>query len=50
MRNHEDLEVWQKAHALTLALYRLTQRSSRPPTDCSFIAGEKRVAKSEQRS
>ena len=25
MRNHEDLEVWQKAHALTIALYRLTE-------------------------
>jgi four helix bundle protein len=25
VRNHEDLEVWQKAHALTLALYRLTE-------------------------
>jgi four helix bundle protein len=25
MRNHEDLEVWQKAHALTIQLYRLTE-------------------------
>src|SRR5271165_5151313 len=25
MRNHEDLEVWQKAHALTIKLYRLTE-------------------------
>ena len=25
MRNHEDLEVWQKAHALTLRLYRATE-------------------------
>lgn len=25
MRNHEDLEVWQKAHALTLSVYRLTE-------------------------
>ena len=25
MRNHEDLEVWQKAHALTIRLYRLTE-------------------------
>jgi len=25
MRNHEDLEVWQKAHALTIALYRITE-------------------------
>jgi four helix bundle protein len=24
MRNHEDLEVWSKAHALTLRLYQLT--------------------------
>jgi four helix bundle protein len=24
MRNHEDLEVWWKAHGLTLAVYRLT--------------------------
>ena len=25
MRNYEDLEVWQKAHALTLRLYRITK-------------------------
>ena len=25
MRNYEDLEVWQKAHALTITLYRLTE-------------------------
>jgi pyridoxal 5'-phosphate synthase pdxT subunit len=25
MRNHEDLEVWQKAHALTIRLYRLAE-------------------------
>jgi four helix bundle protein len=25
MRNHEDLEVWRKAHALTIQLYRLTE-------------------------
>ena len=25
MRNYEDLQVWQKAHALTLAIYRATQ-------------------------
>jgi four helix bundle protein len=25
MRNHEALDVWQKAHALTLKLYRLTE-------------------------
>lgn len=24
MRNYEDLEVWQKAHALTIRLYRVT--------------------------
>jgi len=24
MRNHEDLEVWRKAHGLTLAVYQLT--------------------------
>jgi four helix bundle protein len=24
VRNHEDLEVWQKAHALTIQLYRAT--------------------------
>jgi four helix bundle protein len=24
MRNHEELEVWRKAHALTLQLYQLT--------------------------
>lgn len=24
MRNHEELEVWQKAHSLTVKLYRLT--------------------------
>ena len=25
MRNYEDLEVWQKAHALTIRLYRVTE-------------------------
>jgi four helix bundle protein len=25
MRNYEDLEVWQKAHALTICLYRITE-------------------------
>jgi len=25
MRNYEDLEVWQKAHALTIRLYRITE-------------------------
>ena len=25
MRNYEDLEVWQKAHCLTLGLYRVTE-------------------------
>ncbi len=25
MRNYEDLEVWRKAHSLTLQLYRLTE-------------------------
>ena len=25
MRNHEELEVWQKAHALTIKLYRMTE-------------------------
>jgi four helix bundle protein len=25
MQNHEDLEVWRKAHALTLELYRITE-------------------------
>jgi len=25
MKNHEDLEVWQKAHHLTVRLYRLTE-------------------------
>jgi four helix bundle protein len=29
VRNHEDLEVWQNAHALTIALYRLTEPFSR---------------------
>ncbi|HTV64274.1 MAG TPA: four helix bundle protein [Bryocella sp.] len=24
MRNHEDLEVWQKAHAITIRVYRIT--------------------------
>jgi four helix bundle protein len=24
LRNYEDLEVWQKSHALTLRLYRIT--------------------------
>ena len=25
MRNHEELEVWQRAHALTIKLYRMTE-------------------------
>jgi four helix bundle protein len=25
MRNYEDLEVWQKAHALTVTVYRMTE-------------------------
>jgi four helix bundle protein len=25
MRNYEDLEVWQEAHALTIRLYRITE-------------------------
>ncbi len=25
MRNYEDLEVWQKAHTLTITLYRITE-------------------------
>jgi four helix bundle protein len=25
LRNHEDLEVWQAAHALTIEIYRLTE-------------------------
>jgi four helix bundle protein len=25
MRNYEDLEVWQKAHALTIRLYQITE-------------------------
>ncbi len=25
MRNHKDLQVWEKAHKLTLAIYRCTQ-------------------------
>jgi four helix bundle protein len=25
MRNYEDLEVWQKAHALTIRMYRITE-------------------------
>jgi four helix bundle protein len=25
VRNHEELEVWQKAHALTINLYRITE-------------------------
>ena len=25
MRNYEDLEVWQKAHALTIQLYKITE-------------------------
>lgn len=25
MRNHEDLEVWQKAHSFTIKLYRATE-------------------------
>lgn len=30
MRNFEELEVWQKAHALTLKLYRITENFPRP--------------------
>src|ERR1035441_350917 len=26
LRNYEDLEVWQKAHALTIKVYRATER------------------------
>lgn len=26
MRNHEDLEVWRRAHSLTLLLYSMTER------------------------
>jgi hypothetical protein len=26
MRNYRDLQVWEKAHALTLAVYKDTQR------------------------
>ena len=29
MRNFEELEVWQKAHALTLKLYRVTENFPR---------------------
>ena len=29
MRNFEDLEVWQMAHALTVELYRLTEKFPR---------------------
>jgi four helix bundle protein len=29
MRNYEDLEVWQKAHALTVKLYRITEEFPR---------------------
>lgn len=29
MRNYEDLEVWQRAHGLTIQLYRVTERFPR---------------------
>ena len=29
MRNYEELEVWQKAHALTIKSYRITERFPR---------------------
>lgn len=32
MRNYEDLEVWQKAHALTIRVYRATERFPRSET------------------
>jgi four helix bundle protein len=32
MRNHEELEVWQKAHLLTLHLYRATESFPRSET------------------
>ena len=32
MRNFEDLEVWQKSHALTVKLYRLTEPFPRSET------------------
>ena len=32
MRNYEDLEVWQKAHILTIDVYRATERFPRSET------------------
>ena len=32
MRNHEELEVWQKAHQLTLKIYRSTEALPRSET------------------
>jgi len=42
MRNYEDLEVWQKAHALTIKLYRLTE--SFPRTEVFGLTSQIRRA------
>jgi four helix bundle protein len=44
MRNYEDLEVWQKAHALTVRLYVLTE--SFPRTEMFGLASQIRRAAS----
>ncbi len=42
MRNYEDLEVWQKAHALTIQLYRITE--SFPRTEMFGLTSQIRRA------
>src|SRR5271165_5041755 len=42
MRNYEDLDVWQKAHALTIKLYRLTE--SFPRTEVFGLTSQIRRA------
>jgi four helix bundle protein len=42
MRNYRDLQVWKKAHDLTLALYRISQRF--PREEIYGITGQLRRA------
>jgi four helix bundle protein len=42
MRNYRDLQVWNKAHALTLELYRISQRF--PREEIYGITGQMRRA------
>lgn len=47
MRNYEDLEVWQKAHALTAFLQTLRQKQSTPNSAPLLAKSEERRAKSD---